>query len=131
MDVLRGVALFGVFLMNLVAFASPSIMATEEQLMLLPSAPLDFTLFDVLGWLVADKANTIFAFLFGLGFALQLQRLEGRGVDFEALYRRRLTVLLVIGVIHFSSSGRGTSCTCTRSRDSCCCRFGGSAIARC
>jgi uncharacterized protein len=30
-----------------------------------------------------------------------LQRLEGRGVDFEALYRRRLTVLLVIGVVHF------------------------------
>jgi uncharacterized protein len=101
MDVLRGVALFGVFLMNLVAFASPSIMATEEQLMLLPSAPLDFTIFDVLGWLFADKANTMFAFLFGLGFALQLQRLEGRGIDFEALYRRRLTVLLVIGVIHF------------------------------
>jgi uncharacterized protein len=101
MDVLRGVALFGVFLMNLVAFASPSIMATEEQLMALPSAPLDFTLFDVLGWLVADKANTIFAFLFGLGFALQLQRLERRGVEFETLYRRRLTVLLVIGIIHF------------------------------
>jgi uncharacterized protein len=101
MDVLRGVALFGVFLVNFTAFASASIMATEQQLLSLPTAPLDLTLFDVLGWLFADKANTVFAFLFGLGFALQLQRLEGRGVDFEALYRRRLTVLLVIGVVHF------------------------------
>jgi uncharacterized protein len=51
--------------------------------------------------LFSDKANTVFAFLFGLGFALQLERLEGRGIDFEALYKRRLTVLLIIGVIHF------------------------------
>lgn len=101
MDVLRGVALFGVFLMNLVGFGSSQIMATEHQLMSLPTAPLDFTLFDVLRWLFTDKANTVFAFLFGLGFALQLERLEGRGIDFEALYKRRLTVLLIIGVIHF------------------------------
>jgi len=101
MDVLRGVALFGVFLVNFTSFAGVQIMATEQQLLSLPTAPLDFALFEVLRWLFVDKANTVFAFLFGLGFALQLQRLEGRGVDFEALYRRRLTVLLIIGVIHF------------------------------
>jgi uncharacterized protein len=101
MDVLRGVALFGVFLVNFTGFAGAQIMATEQQLLSLPTAPLDFTLSEVIGWLFADKANTVFAFLFGLGFALQLERLEGRGVDFEVLYRRRLTVLLVIGVVHF------------------------------
>ena len=101
MDVLRGVALFGVFLMNLVGFGSSQIMATEHQLLSLPTAALDFTLTDVLRWLFSDKANTVFAFMFGLGFALQLERLEGRGIDFEALYRRRLTVLFIVGVIHF------------------------------
>jgi uncharacterized protein len=101
MDVLRGVALFGVFLVNFTAFAGAPIMATEQQLLSLPTAPFDLALFDVLEWLFTDKANTMFAFLFGLGFALQLQRLEGRGIDFEALYRRRLTVLLAIGVVHF------------------------------
>jgi len=101
MDVLRGMALFGVFLVNFTAFAGAPIMATEQQLLSLPTGPFDLALFDVLGWLFADKANTIFAFLFGLGFALQLQRVEERGVDFEALYRRRLTVLLVIGLVHF------------------------------
>lgn len=101
MDVLRGVALFGVFLVNFTGFASAPIMATEQQLLSLPHAPFDLALFDVLRWLLLDKANTLFAFLFGLGFYLQMQRLEHRGVDFEALYRRRLTVLLVIGFIHF------------------------------
>jgi uncharacterized protein len=100
MDALRGVALFGVFLANFVGFAKAPIMATETQLLSLSSAPLDFALLQVLDWLVVDKANTIFAFLFGLGFYLQMRRIEVRAVDFEALYRRRLTVLLVIGVIH-------------------------------
>ena len=101
MDVLRGVALFGVFLANLVGFASADIMATEQQLLSLPTAPWDFALRDVIHWLVVDKANTLFAFLFGLGFWLQMQRLEERGADFETLYLRRLAVLLVIGLIHF------------------------------
>jgi uncharacterized protein len=98
MDVLRGVALFGVFLMNLAPFAGAPIMATEEQLLSLPTAGWDFALLDVLRWLVADKANTIFAFLFGLGFYLQMGRVEARGKDFERLYKRRLTVLLLFGL---------------------------------
>lgn len=97
---LRGVALFGVFLMNLVGFGAAPIMATEQQLLSLPSAPYDFALLQVLRWLAMDKANTIFAFLFGLGFYLQMQRLESRGLDFGPLYLRRIGVLLVIGCAH-------------------------------
>lgn len=100
MDVLRGTALFGVFLMNLVAFASAPIMATETQLLGLPTAPADFALAQVLRWLFMDKANTVFAFLFGLGFYLQMRRLEARGVDAHRIYLRRLAVLFVIGVLH-------------------------------
>jgi uncharacterized protein len=100
MDVLRGVALFGVFLMNLLPFAGQGVMSTETQLQSLPTAGIDYALRNVLYWLVADKANTIFAFLFGLGFYLQMTRLEARGRDAEAIYRRRLTVLLVIGIAH-------------------------------
>jgi uncharacterized protein len=100
MDVLRGIALFGVFLMNLVPFAGANVMATEQQLLSLPTAALDFTLRDVLDWLVADKANTLFAFLFGVGFYLQMSRLDARGAESESIYRRRLAVLFVIGVIH-------------------------------
>ena len=125
MDVLRGVALFGVFLVNFAAFAGAPIMATEQQLLSLPTAPRLHAV-RCARWLFTDKANTMFAFLFGLGFYLQMQRLEVRGVDFEALYKRRLTVLLSSAACICSSSGPGTSCICTRSRDSSCCRCGGS-----
>jgi uncharacterized protein len=100
MDVLRGVALFGVFLMNFTVFARTGMMSTEQQMLSLPSAPLDHSLSQVFAWLALDKANTLFAFLFGLGFYLQMRRLEARGVDFVPLYFRRMTVLLIFGVLH-------------------------------
>ena len=100
LDVLRGLSLFGVFLMNFIAFAGEGVMATELQLLSLPTAGLDHAVEAVLDWLFKDKANTIFAFLFGLGFYLQMTRLEARGRDAESIYRRRLTVLLIIGIAH-------------------------------
>jgi len=100
LDVLRGVALYGVFLMNMLGFAGDGLMATEQQLLLLPTAPADAVASQLADWLVADKANTLFAFLFGLGFYLQMQRLESRGVDFDRIYVRRLTVLLGFGIVH-------------------------------
>ncbi|WP_338244221.1 DUF418 domain-containing protein [Aurantiacibacter hainanensis] len=49
---------------------------------------------------VSDKANTLFAFLFGLGFWVQMQRLESRGAQFARIYQRRLAVLLCFGLIN-------------------------------
>jgi len=100
LDVLRGVALFGVFLINMMGFAGENVMATQYQLMALPTYSLDLTLHQLIVWLGVDKANTLFAFLFGLGFYLQMQRLSERGADFERIYLRRLTALLLIGLAH-------------------------------
>lgn len=100
LDVLRGVALFGVFLMNMVGFCGPGVMATEGQLLSLRTAELDTLVYEVVFWLFSDKANSLFAFLFGLGFYLQLQRAEARGADFASIYARRLTALLCFGVAH-------------------------------
>ncbi len=101
LDVLRGVALFGVFLMNFTVFAGAGVMATDQQVAALPTVTVDAVLEGLLAILVMDKANTLFAFLFGLGFYLQMQRLESRGVEFEPLFRRRMAVLLVFGILHF------------------------------
>ena len=100
LDVLRGIALFGVFVMNMVFFGNEVDHGTEQQLLALPTAGLDYAVREVVGWLMADKANTLFAFLFGLGFYLQMQRAEAAGRDFERLYLRRLSVLLAFGLIH-------------------------------
>lgn len=102
LDVLRGVALFGVFLANMTGFVSEGVMATGAQLAALPTAGADKIAERLIGWLVENKANTTFAFLFGLGFSLQLQRAEARGAAFERLYARRLLVLLVFGFAHLT-----------------------------
>ncbi len=100
LDVLRGVALFGVFLVNMVGFAGDGVMSTADQLTLLRTAPLDAVAHELVMWGFGDKANSLFAFLFGLGFYFQMFRLEGRGVDFGRVYRRRLTVLFALGMLN-------------------------------
>lgn len=99
LDVLRGVALFAVFLVNMTEFAR-EVMGTSAQFAALPTAALDRVLFVAIEWLLGDKANTIFAFLFGVGFSIQLARAEAKGADFRALYLRRLAVLLAFGTLH-------------------------------
>ena len=100
MDVLRGFALFGVLTINLFEFGGLDILITADQLAALPSAALDETLEFWVRLFVYDKANTLFAFLFGLGFWVQLERLEARGAPFQSIYLRRAGILLVIGWIH-------------------------------
>jgi len=98
LDVLRGVVLFGVFLLNMIDFGFD--LALPEQLRALPTARLDFPLYDIAYWLVDDKSITLFAFLFGLGFHIQMERMRARGPGFEHLYLRRLWFLFVLGVAH-------------------------------
>lgn len=94
-DVLRGIALFGVLTMNFVAFAY-YMMATKGQLEALPTASLDWWVLEAVRIFIGDKANTVFATLFGLGFYIQLTRNEGKP-GFERRYARRLFWLLVFG----------------------------------
>ena len=99
LDVLRGVALFGVLLMNFVGFVSAGVVTTDAQLAALPTAQVDRWVNFAVLWLVGDKANTMFATLFGLGFYLQMKRGEGRP-GFERRYTRRLVWLLVFGLLN-------------------------------
>ena len=96
LDVLRGVALFGVLLVNFVFLAGPYVLSSQAQLSALPTAAVDKAAYFAVQWLALDKANTMFATLFGLGFYLQMKRGEGRP-GFEARYVRRLSWLLVFG----------------------------------
>ncbi|HMB39150.1 MAG TPA: DUF418 domain-containing protein [Wenzhouxiangellaceae bacterium] len=100
MDVLRGFALFGVMLVNLYEFGGKDVVITAEQLAALSSAALNERLEFWLKLLVYDKANTLFAFLFGLGFWIQMERLEARGAPFKAIYLRRAAILMILGWIH-------------------------------
>lgn len=98
LDVLRGLALFGVLTMNFVGMAGDA-MITEAQKAALPTATLDEWAYWGVRLLIGGKANTVFATLFGLGFYLQMKRGEGRP-GFEARYARRLFWLFLFGILN-------------------------------
>src|SRR6266478_872397 len=97
-DVLRGIALFGVLAINVVNEFRVSIF--EE---FLPAASttgtLDRAVQTFLTMAVELKAMALFSLLFGIGMAIQFERLAPdprRGM----LLVRRLAILLVIGLAH-------------------------------
>ena len=97
-DVLRGIAIFGIFIVNLQMFNGPmSLFMVNPHYWLWP--PDDVAMI-VIQTVFQGKFYTMFSFLFGLGLAIQLSRAEARGARFAALYSRRLLVLLAIGTLH-------------------------------
>lgn len=97
LDALRGLSLFGILLANIL-YWSGWIFLTPEQQQELAGPQGSFWLFQQT--LIDGKFYTIFTLLFGIGFAVQLDRLEKRGADGVRIYRRRLTILLGIGLVH-------------------------------
>jgi uncharacterized protein len=99
-DVLRGIALFGVLTANIWLWFSGAIYLFPGLVSELRQASLDSIAFYFVGIFISGKAITTFSFLFGLGFAVQMTRAESRGARIAPVYRRRLAVLLAIGALH-------------------------------
>lgn len=98
LDVARGVALLGIFVVNIQSFAEPfaAFMASEPE----TDDALTAVLFWVQKVLCEGKFYPLFSMLFGIGLILQMQSVESRGGRFLKLYLRRLGVLLAIGLFH-------------------------------
>lgn len=99
LDALRGLALFGILLADILCWSGWG-MATDAQ-------RLDWGGADAVVWqyrfhhlLVESKFYSLFSLLFGVGFALQIERLVRRGHDGLRIYRSRVLVLLGIGLVH-------------------------------
>jgi uncharacterized protein len=98
-DALRGFALFGILLANVLYWSGWG-MVTDAQRVAWGGAAGDLWQYRFHHLLVDGKFYTLFSFLFGAGFALQLERLLRRGQDGLRIYRRRVLVLLGIGLVH-------------------------------
>lgn len=97
-DILRGFAVFGILLVNMAYFSAP---LAEAWLEMSSDRPLvDRLARWAIRTLAEGKFYTLFSFLFGLGMAIQMQRIADRGGRFVRLYVRRLLVLLAIGLAH-------------------------------
>lgn len=97
LDVLRAFALLGILVVNMGAFNMPwwdTVMPETHWPVWWDRAAL---------WIVdalfSGKFNSLFAFLFGIGFAIQIQRLS-RGGHSTLIYLRRLGVLFLLGMAH-------------------------------
>ena len=99
LDVVRGFALLGIFLMN-IEFFNRTIASLGEGM------PRGLTGINWLAsWFVAyfvqGKFWTIFSLLFGMGFAVMMARAEQAGREFKIVYLRRVLALAVFGAAHF------------------------------
>ncbi len=98
-DVLRGVALLGILVMNIQSFAM--IGAAYEN----PTAYGDLTGVNLAVWLggrfLADQRfMSIFAMLFGAGIVLITQRQEAEGGRPARIHFRRSALLILFGLLH-------------------------------
>src|SRR5260370_36304464 len=96
-DILRGVAILGILIVNMGGFSLPEGLPAHQ---LWPNM-VDRTVEKLILFFAQEKFKTLFSFLFGLGLAVQMMRAEARGAHFLPLYARRLLVLFLIGIVHF------------------------------
>jgi uncharacterized protein len=97
-DVLRGVALFGILAANMRAFFAP--LDAYEHIGALYHSRADVLAQVFVDAFIQGKFISIFSFLFGMGFAIQMSRAEARGARFMGFYPRRLLALALFGLIH-------------------------------
>lgn len=100
LDVMRGIVLFGILLMNINGMGLSG--AYDN-----PTVSGGATSWDLYTWITTNMffegtMRSLFSLLFGVGMFVLLDRLEKKGAGIVAanIYFRRLTWLLVFGLIH-------------------------------
>lgn len=97
-DSLRGFALLGIFLVNITFFTTS--LQTISFGVELWSGWYNEILMLLRGIVIDGKFILIFSFLFGFGMVLLQESSQAKGRSFNRIYTRRLTALLLIGLIH-------------------------------
>jgi len=99
LDVLRGVALFGILLINIQVFAMPG-MAWMNPHGYGHATGADYWVWLACHALGERKFMTVFSILFGAGIVLMSSRREARGERPAGIHYRRMAVLLGFGLLH-------------------------------
>ena len=100
-DVVRGVAVLGILLMNIVAMGLPH-WAYDDPTIIGSRTPIDYWTWAINSVLFEGKMRTIFSMLFGAGVILITSRLEeraGRDTPADIHFRRNMWMVL-FGAIH-------------------------------
>lgn len=99
LDILRGIAIFGILLVNMKSFSGPDS----------PIRSLSYEYFDqsynvwtnvMLEFFVQGNFITMFSFLFGFGMILMAERADETSRSFVPVFLRRQFVLFLFGALH-------------------------------
>ncbi|PTQ11558.1 hypothetical protein CLG96_08990 [Sphingomonas oleivorans] len=99
LDGLRGVAVMGILLMNIVAFAMP-FAAYDNPAAYGSTRPADIAVWAINFVLTDGKMRALFSLLFGASMLLVIQRAEAAGRNAAKVHYSRMIWLLVFGLIH-------------------------------
>lgn len=100
-DVLRGFSIFGILIVNMLYFSGPYYGPQFPGIIeARAGGQLDLLVLYFIRLTAEGKFLSMFSFLFGLSFTLQMTSVEKKGRDFGSLFRRRLFILLLIGLGH-------------------------------
>lgn len=99
LDILRGLAILGIIFNNIIYISGYSFIPFAE-LQQTPTFELDEKLYALQNIFVSGKFYTLFCLLFATGFYLQLSKNKNNTGVFLKTYRRRLVILLLIGLTH-------------------------------
>ena len=99
LDLFRGVAVLGILVMNIYAFAMP-FPAYMNPYMMGGTQPWNLGTWVVTHIVFDQKFMSIFSMLFGAGIILMMNRAEARDARYAGLFFRRQFWLLLIGALH-------------------------------
>ncbi|MDX1807583.1 MAG: DUF418 domain-containing protein [Paenisporosarcina sp.] len=96
-DIMRGMSLLGIFIVNMLAFHTPYYYINPYTWYTNPSDADTFQWIDIA---LQGSVYPLFSMLFGYGLMMQFRKSQERGNSFIPLGLRRLSVLLIIGLLH-------------------------------
>ncbi|WP_446222819.1 DUF418 domain-containing protein [Nocardia sp. IBHARD005] len=101
LDILRGFALFGILITNVVVATTLwSAVGTREHPVLRFGGTVDLLVRATVDALFAGRFYLLFAFLFGYSFTLQIAAAQRAGASPVRRLLRRCAALMVIGLVH-------------------------------
>ncbi|MCM3711173.1 DUF418 domain-containing protein [Sporosarcina luteola] len=97
LDTLRGFALLGIFIVNMLTFHSPYFYIDAHSYF---STPSDVASYKLINIFVETSFYPIFAMLFGYGLNMQYEKAIANGTSYVPMMARRLAILMGFGLIH-------------------------------
>ena len=99
LDLIRGVAILGILLMNVISMAAPTIAYYVPE-WFVGAGLSEHVVYVLQSLFVESRFMGMFSLLFGVGLAIQTDRMRERGLNPRPWIQRRLGWLLLFGLIH-------------------------------